>query len=216
MNRRFKNVKVLIWDFDGTLYQWIPKLRQEVREAEYRTIMNHTGWSREKTNAEFIKLHEKTPSATETVARLCGIPTSQAAIEGEQYIDRSKYLHKDIQLIQLFDQLLRFSHYLLVNGIQSVTRESLKLLGIEPGIFSEIVTSEVVGENKPSEKGFRYILEKTKLPPHQHLMIGDREKVDLEPAKKLGIKTCLVWSDTPGRIADVTLSSVYDLAGILV
>jgi len=78
-----------------------------------------------------------------------------------------------------------------------------------------MVTSETVGTTKPHEAGFRYILAKTKLPPAQHLMIGDREAVDIVPAKKLGMKTCLVWSQVQSQIADITLPTVYDLGKVL-
>jgi FMN phosphatase YigB (HAD superfamily) len=59
-------------------------------------------------------------------------------------------------------------------------------------------------------------MEKTGLPPVAHLMIGDRERVDLVPAKKLGMKTCLVWAAEPSMVADITLPTVYDLSQVLV
>lgn len=211
----FSNIKVLIWDFDGTLYPPNAVLAKEMREAEYRIIMDHTHWSREKTTAEFNRLHRTTPSATETSAILCGITIAQAAREGENYFDRSIHLSRDERLISLFKALHTYTHYLLVNGIQRVTRQSLVVLGLSPDIFTEIVTSEIVGENKPSLKGFQYILQKTGLPPPAHLMIGDRELVDLQPAKKLGMKTCLVWSKEKSSIADVVIPTVYDVARLL-
>ena len=58
-------------------------------------------------------------------------------------------------------------------------------------------------------------MDTTGLPPEAHVMIGDRELVDLKPAKTLGIKTCLVWSDVPSDVADVTLSTVYDVPSML-
>lgn len=210
---KLKNIKVLVWDFDGTLYKWIPKLREEVREAEYRTIKDHTGWSREKTVTEFNQVHQKVLSATTAVAKIAGIPVAQAAMEGEWYIDRSKYLKRDERLVRLFKQLDSYKHYLLVNGIQEVTRKSLLLLGLSPDIFEEVVTSETVGVNKPNLNGFKYIFAKTQLRPEQHLMIGDRESVDIIPARKLGFKTCLVWGES--KFADVSLTTIYDLKKVL-
>ena len=58
-------------------------------------------------------------------------------------------------------------------------------------------------------------MKKTGLPPEAHLMIGDRELVDLAPAKNLGMHTCLVWSDKKSTIADATLLTVYDVAAML-
>ncbi len=212
----FLSVKVLIWDFDGTLYKPIPELWLAVREAEYQTIMNHTGWPREKTVEEFTKLYKvRYVSATETAAVLSGVTIAQAAVEMEQYFDRRKYLKRDEKLIELFQKLKNFRHFTLANGMIARHKETLVMLGVPPETFEEMVTSETVRVTKPSEAGFRYILSKTKLPPADHLMIGDREAVDLAPAKKLGMKTCLVWSDTSSVIADATLPTVYDVANIL-
>ena len=215
MNARFKDIKVLIWDFDGTLYNFVPQLKEEIRESEYRVIMNHTKWSREKTISEFLPLYEKSHSGTTTAAKLSGITVVEAVKEGELYVDRSKYIGHDGKLVHLFEQLKSFTHYMLVNGVKAKTEIFLRHLGLDPKIFKEIVTSETVGVNKPNLAGFRYILVKTKLPPREHLMIGDREEVDLAPAKGLGIETCLVWSDKQSEIADVTVATVYDMASLL-
>lgn len=216
MDTRFKDIKVLIWDFDGTLYRPNQELWHAVREAEYRTISNHTGWLREKTVAEFIKLHKvKYPSATETAARLSQISVAEAAIEMEQYFDRRDYVKRDLKLISLFKKLKHFRHVTLANGVISRHKETLVKLGISPQIFELMVTSETVGITKPHEAGYRYILNYTKLPVGQHLMIGDREQVDLVTAKKLGIWTCLVWNKEKGKIADISLPTVYEVANIL-
>jgi HAD superfamily hydrolase (TIGR01549 family) len=212
----FSDIRVLIWDFDGTLYRPNVALWHDVREGEYKTIMKHTGWDRVKIMDEFGKLHKKKiASATQTVAYLCNISTAEAAIEMEEYFDRRKYLARDEKLIELFSKLKGFRHLTLANGVIQKHIEALAVLGLSPETFELMVTSEVVGETKPNERGYRYILTHTKLPAPEHLMIGDREAVDLIPAKKLGMKTCLVWSNEKSTVADVTLPTVYDVPTIL-
>lgn len=215
MDKRFKNIKVLIWDFDGTVYKRIPELFNEIRESEYKVISSYTGWPREKIIVEFKKLYDVNHSGTTTAALLCGITTAQAAVEGERYINRFKYIGRDELLIEMFDKLKHFSHYMLVNGVKAKTEIFLKHLGLDPTLFTEIVTSETVGVNKPELAGFQYILGKTGLPPEKHLMIGDREEVDLAPAKKLGMMTCLVWK-TDGKVAGISLPTVYDVVKLIV
>lgn len=210
---KLSEIKVLIWDFDGTFYKPNPALFHAVREAEYRVIMEHNSWTREQAVEAFEKLYKKVyPSATETVARIVGISTADAAIEMENYFDRRNFLSRDERLIELFKKLKDYRHIILANGVIARHKETLKVLGVPSETFELMVTSEVVGFTKPHPEGFQYILNYTKLPPPAHLMIGDREKVDLEPAKKLGMKTCLVWSDKKSTIADVTLSNVYQVA----
>ncbi len=212
----FDEVKVLIWDFDGTLYRPNPALWREIREGEYRTIMNHTGWSREKTLEEFEKLHKKVyPSVTETVAKLSNVSIKQAAVEMEQYFDRAKYLARDEKLIALFAKLKGYRHFTLANGIIANHKKALDVLGIPAETFEEMVTAETVGVVKPHPEGFLHILNKTGLPAEQHLMIGDREAVDLAPAKTLGMRTCLVWAETKSNVADVTLRTAYEVVTII-
>lgn len=209
-------VDVLIWDVDGTFYPPTPEMTHSVLESAYMTIEKHTGWPRNKTIEEFQKVHEKiTASQTEAVAIICNIPVATAAIETDQFLDRRRFIFRDEKLISLFESLEGFRHFILGNGAKKTILQGLAALGLDPRLFDEIVTSETVGVNKPSDNGFRYILEKTGMPAVSHLMIGDREKVDLVPAKALGMKTCLVWAIKPGMVADVTLPTVYELSQIL-
>jgi len=209
-------IKVCVWDFDGTLYQPSAALSRAIIEADYELIMRHTGWDKAKTMEEFHKIYKvSTPSSTETAAMLSGISVREAAIECELYKDRRPFLSHDQRLIDMFAVLSGFTHYFLVNGIVEKVKESLAVLGVSPDIFREIVTAEVVGVNKPQPDGFEYILRKTGLPPDAHLMIGDRVPVDLAPAKALGMKTCLVWSNEKDTIADAVLPEVYGVASML-
>jgi len=213
---QFASVKILIWDFDGTLYIPNQALWNEVREAEYRTIMEKRQWSHEQAVAEFERYYKKiTPSATRAVAQICGITTAEAAAIMERYYDRRTFLTRDEKLISLFQTLTHFTHFILANGVRHRIEETLEVLGVPKSTFQEILTAETTGENKPDDRGFRYIMEKTKLPAASHLMIGDREAVDLVPAKALGMHTCLVWSDVLSPVADVTVKTVYDIAQLL-
>jgi HAD superfamily hydrolase (TIGR01549 family) len=217
MNDTFSAVNVLVWDVDGTLYPPSEEMAQATLESAYITIEHRMGWPRHKAIEEFEKVHEKiTPSQTEAVALICNIPTSEAARETDRNFQRTKYIARDEKLVSLFESLKGFRHFILGNGAQKTIREGIIALGLEINTFDEIVTSETVGANKPKDNGFKYILEKTGMPPGEHLMIGDREKIDLVPAKALGMKTCLVWALKPSMVADVTLPSVYELMQILI
>lgn len=217
MSDKVSGINVCIWDFDGTLYRAVPAFHDAILETAYGVVMSHTGWSREKAFSEFHNIYKvTTPSSTETVAKLAGIPIVQAAIECEfTKDDRAKYLSRDEKLVSLFSRLSGFTHYILANGIREKILPALSVLGVPVTVFSEIVTSETVGVTKPQPDGFLYIMKKTGLPANRHMMIGDREAVDLVPAKSLGMKTCLVWSDKKSEIADVTIRTIYELPNVL-
>lgn len=214
--KTLSGISVCIWDFDGTLYQQHHGLWENIRDTEIQVIMAHTGWTEEKAKEEFYKIYpEVTPSGTTTTSILAGITNAQASIETSRRTDYATYLHKDPRLNELFKTLSSYQHYMLINGSKESVTMGLSLLGVRKDFFTEIVTSELVGETKPSTKGFMYIVEKTGLPPRAHIMIGDREAVDLVPAKSLGIKTCLVWSKEKSEIADVTIPTIYDIVSVL-
>lgn len=209
------NIKVLVWDFDGTLYKPTQQSHDDTRNAEFQVIADRMGWKREKAKEEFYQVYKvKTVSGTQAVALICRISTVDAATCCEHYMDRSKYLKRDEKLIAMFQRLHQFRHYLLVNGLQKTTKDALSILGVPIETFVEIVTSEIVGDNKPSLKGYQYILDKTKDLPEAHLMIGDRVDIDLTPAKHLGMKTCLVWSDKQDPVVDVALPTVYEILSL--
>jgi len=219
MNKLLADVKVLVWDFDSTLYRPNPELFTVVREAEYQVIRDHTGWPRERAMAEFKKLHKVvTPSGTQITANLTKIPVVQAARETENYFDRRKFLGKDLLLISLFQKLIRYQHVLVPNGIKEKITETLEVLGVPITTFQSVITPETTQVTKPNSKPFELVLEFTKLPAAQHLMIGDRVEVDLLPAKKLGMQTCWVsWNqvspETDG--VDLIISQVYELSDLL-
>lgn len=216
MNEVLRDVKVLIWDFDGTLYKMSPEIARDCVSADYQVVMRHTGWDIEKTKSEFAKVYMvTTPSSTKAASLLSNIPLLDAAIECEAYKNRNPYLSLDMKLQEMFIKLSSYRHFILANGVVAQITSALSLMGISPKQFVEIVTAEKVGVNKPDIKGFEYIIKKTTLSPNAHLMIGDREVVDLAPAKSIGMKTCLVWTEGASTVADVTLSTVYEVADML-
>ncbi|MBI5613414.1 HAD family hydrolase [Candidatus Gottesmanbacteria bacterium] len=216
--------KVFIWDFDGTLYQQNEDLWHDIREAEYHVIMNHTGWGHDKTVDEFSKMYKKIVlSATETVARLSSMPIALASVEMESYFDRTTYVKRDEKLIALFSSLKSYTHYILCNGAVVGVEKTLAMLGLPKETFIKIVTSEHVGANKPDPRGFEYIMHRAhqaisyQLSAASFLMIGDRPLVDLAPAKKLGMQTCLVWREKkPDEdFIDYAVPTVYDVVNVL-
>ncbi|MFC1711308.1 HAD family hydrolase [Patescibacteria group bacterium] len=68
------------------------------------------------------------------------------------------------------------------------------------------------GRVKPDPYAFKLILNYTKLKPENHLFIGDSDKKEMIPAKKLGMKTCLVWGKS--KVADISLKTVYEVESL--
>ena len=79
---------------------------------------------------------------------------------------------------------------ILTNGKSQEQRLKLKKLGLE-GVFKLYISGET-HISKPKEGAFLNVLESEGLLPEETMMIGDSLYHDIKPAKKLGLKTCLV------------------------
>lgn len=106
-----------------------------------------------------------------------------------------------------------FTHIIVTNTSRKGTVRTLELLGLPLRIFRGIITADDVSYSKPDLEPYVKALEMTACPPHQHVSIGDREKVDIFPAKKLGMRTILVWGASD--VADVCIPTVYDVPNVL-
>jgi HAD superfamily hydrolase (TIGR01549 family) len=211
---KLSGIKIIVWDFDNTLYPSNPTLADEIREAELKLIMHHTGWDRDESNRQFTGLYRRIFfSATQVAAHLSKISVAEAAGEMEQYFNRDPYLSRDERLISMFAQLSNYRHIILSNGLVSKITSALQVLGVPAEEFELIASSELTGVNKPDPLAYQYIVNHTRLPPAVHLMVGDRDEVDIAPARQFGMHTALVWGES--SLAEYSLPTVYDIPGIL-
>ena len=261
MNKKLKNIKVLVWDVDGTLYR-SPSYYQAIAQNEIGLLAK----TKEISNSEAAQLLKEKKkiykSATRTLVKLgCGgIREVGREIEVE---NKEKYFKKDPKLLAVFKKLIQFRHLTLRNGTYKGTIETLEALGFSrEGEVDVVHVGDVRAANsrgrvslrqkqslsrcggiscgginsgpsfgpfervfgviddfgtvKPDPVIFKKIEEYTGLPANQHLMIGDRVEVDLVPAKKLGMKTCLVWSQSDDPSVDVSIGKVYDIVKVLI
>jgi HAD superfamily hydrolase (TIGR01549 family) len=70
----------------------------------------------------------------------------------------------------------------------------LKAIGIDPELFTHILSSKMAGRPKPALDGFYKLIEMSGLPAEEILFIGDHVGKEIIPAKKVGLKTGLMWS----------------------
>jgi len=72
----------------------------------------------------------------------------------------------------------------------------LKNLGIDTG-FDKIITSALVGFEKPSAKIFQYLISAAQCDPEQILHVGDRLEDDFGGAQAAGLKAVLYGNNRP-------------------
>lgn len=117
---------------------------------------------------------------------------------------KQRVIKKVIDQVRLNHPVSLFS-----NLNRSALLETLRIVDLPKDWFAHLLTGDDIAERKPALDGFYRIIELSKLPPAEILYIGDREKADIIPAKKVGLKTCLVYGQSPqadfscARFADI-------------
>ncbi|MBT5022933.1 HAD-IIIA family hydrolase [Candidatus Woesearchaeota archaeon] len=89
---------------------------------------------------------------------------------------------------------LKKKYFLIImsdsDGTKEIKLKRMKKLGILD-LFDIILTSDDTNLGKPNMKFYNSIFKKFKLKPEECIMMGDKPEVDLELAKKIGMRT--VW-----------------------
>ncbi len=208
----FRDVEYLLWDVDGTLYKSDPSLVREIRQQTYIRISKELAVDVEKAKESFSKWYHAMGGATAAVTRM-GL-SRQLILDAVDAVDKTTYIRRDDRLRHMLeDSLSGYKHIIVTNTSRRGTLRTLEILGLKPGLFKALITADDVVHSKPDTEPFVKALNVTGAPPSTHLSIGDRESVDIVPAKKLGIRTALVWGES--KSADCSLPSIYDLERIL-
>lgn len=205
-----KDIKVLVWDVDGTLYQEIPEVKKEIHKKVIQAIVKAKSIAIKQAKELHYQLYKQYKSNTSVLLQL-GVDKDYV-LSGDWYSRvQLKYLEKDNELIKIFQELKSFKHIISTNSEKIVALKKLEILGINPTLFEKIFTNKDFGVKvKPNPYAFKLVLELTKLKPQQHLFIGDSEEKEMIPAQKVGMHTCLVWGKS--KAADISLPTVYDIS----
>lgn len=211
--KELRNIKALVWDIDGTLYKDIAELKKLLKEDTLQMIQQYKKVNREEAAKIFKEGYQKLSSSTKVLLLKLGFSWKEVKARSRRFYEyKTQFLKKDPQLVAMFGKLKRFRHLIASNNTLETSKKIIKLLGLKPQIFEKFfgITPEII---KPDPVFFQRILDYTGLPANQHIFIGDREKTEIIPARKIGMKTCFVWGKS--EISDVSLSTVYDILYII-
>ena len=84
----------------------------------------------------------------------------------------------------------KYKMIILTNGKSCEQRRKIEELGLE-NMFKLYISGET-HISKPKEEAFINVLEKENIVASETMMIGDSLHYDINPANKLGMKTCLI------------------------
>ncbi len=108
------------------------------------------------------------------------------------------------------------------DGSKRLKDERLKTVGLA-GFVDCFITSDDVGINKPNRKFYEKVFSCMDVTPERCVMVGDKPQVDLEIAKRLGMKTVWMkhgrWASVQGEThfhyVDHEIKDLKELAGLV-
>lgn len=132
---------------------------------------------------------------------------------------------KDLELekTMLYPDVASTVHALKTKGVKTSIVTTIAKWKFEPILkknnvhIDYICTAKESQAVKPNPKSFTAILNKFGIPAQQALIVGDDVKTDIEPAKKLGLKTVLLCRSErlECETADHIISSLKELPDLL-
>lgn len=197
----------------GTLYKetsTFNELHDRFRFETYAKLKGITDIARAKK--EFLALYEKHGSNS-AVFRALGQPSSYWMQQLDD-LDFNSVLKPDPEISRTIEELHRLVPVsLFTNFVRYRIDGLLEHLQISPSFFTHIIAGEDVKERKPALDGFKLMIQKSELPPEQILYVGDREAVDILPAKELGMQAALLYGES--ERADYNFKDFKDVLSLI-
>ena len=204
-----KQIKVIGWDLDGTLYTANSELEREIVSLRNQRVMEALGLGLEESIKKYNEVYLKLGSHTKTITSL-GVDGESFFVEVWDQIKLEKYIKPDPKINELFKQLSKYRMFLLSNSntLEQI-KKKLGLVGLSVGVFEVIQDTVGLGAVKPDSKPFEVVMEKMAFGADEAMYVGDRVSTDVRGARGVGIKACLVGRES--EEADVCLPTVYDV-----
>jgi HAD superfamily hydrolase (TIGR01549 family) len=194
-------IKVIVFDLDGTLYR-LSDLSDKFEEHICGEIMKRKQASLQRIRDAFEKTLSESDKEVSNIFGISVLVCNRMGLTGEETNEAfdtfnvEKYLKCDSSLVNALNELkLNFRLVLATLASESRTRRYLKAIGIKFETFDLVVTGETFNFEKLNPAVFKEIASTLHVLPIEMLMVGDRIKGDLGPAKLIGMKTILVDSD---------------------
>lgn len=209
-------IKLIGFDLDGTLYKPNEKINKKIRDYLCKRAGHILNKSYHEIKDKFNKLYKKTQSGTDSL-RLMEIKNSSSLTqEALENVDITPFLKKDLELLSTLYRLKeKYKLFLITGSPKKITNKKLRALGINSKIFSiKIYDNSSKSKYKRKDgSAFIHISKLYNIPLYNMMFIGDREKIDIIPAKKLNLKTVII--NAKSKIADFNLKKISELEKIL-
>jgi pyrimidine 5'-nucleotidase len=189
-----KDVKCLVFDLDGTLYDIDNGYMKRIRENIF-TMMQKKGYAASREEAERLWK----PLFKQYNQSFRGLNAGGFTFTADEYWEEHRagmqdFFTPDEPLRELLSTLL-YPKVIFTNCREKEATEILKLMGIEE-CFTSVYGSDFMGEIcKPQKECFELVLDSLGHAPHEVLYFEDSIK-NLRTAQELGMHCVLINSET--------------------
>lgn len=129
-------------------------------------------------------------------------------------IDQDKYYEPIPEVYETLDKVRAIVPIsLFTNDRLGNAEKTLTVVGVDMKWFTHVVSGDDVANRKPALDGFYLMIQRTGVSAEQILYVGDRVGVDIEPAKSVGMRTCLVYGQS--EKADYSFDKLSDLLTLI-
>ncbi|MCL5730369.1 MAG: HAD family hydrolase [Candidatus Pacearchaeota archaeon] len=209
-------IKQIGFDLDNTLYKELPEVHQEIHNNTITLASRILGLEVEDARRKFDEFYNQLGSGSQTLMRIGITSLKQAKRIVQEAIDMTDTARGLTRDERLAGMLERFAQqrglYLITTSPKKQAYEKFNILGVNPDLFG----IKLYGDSdllRDDGSVFRYVSKQTNTLSYEIMFVGDREKVDILPAKALGMKTAIV--NATSQNADYNLGSIYDLENIV-
>ncbi len=202
-------IKAVIFDIDGTLYQ-SEKYVEHLIDGICRTLSEFLSITYEDAEKLFHSLRSKIGSISLGLKEI-GIERAEFYESLVRKLNPKEFIPPKPEIVEMIKELKKsgFKVGCHTNSSRKLAEMVLEALGVDLRLLDILVTCDDA-EPKPMPDGYLKIMNDLKLRAGEVLYVGDRWRVEVEPAKKLGMKTALVTSKPEGK-PDVTVRDVLEI-----
>ena len=207
------NIQHIWFDMDGTLTVHTPEFDKVHDALRYKTYSEVVGRPvDDQLMAEFNELYAKYASNSAVFTSL-GKPSDfwmhhYATIDQNDFYEPIPDVYETLEKLRTIVPISLFTNDRLGNA-----EKTLSVVGVDIKWFTHVISGDDIASRKPALDGFHLMIERSGLPADQILYAGDRVGVDIEPAKLVGMKTCLVYGES--EVADFSFKKLSGLLTLI-
>jgi HAD superfamily hydrolase (TIGR01549 family) len=207
------NIQHIWFDMDGTLTVHTAEFDKVHDALRYKTYSEVIGRPvDDQLIAEFNELYAKYASNSAVFTSL-GKPSDfwmhqYATIDQNDFYQPIPDVYETLEKLRTIVPISLFTNDRLGNA-----EKTLSVVGVDMKWFTHVISGDDIANRKPALDGFHLMIERSGLPADQILYVGDRVGVDIEPAKLVGMKTCLVYGES--EVADFSFKKLSGLLTLI-